>query len=243
MKISTSRMGKIAHVARRAIIPLGSLFLAGFAGQAVSGVTLRSGNSYVTLDYDVQAWYQSRSYTSATIPGGLNNFYLRRNRIVLSGQFNSVVGFFVDTDAPVDGQQGFNDRSVFYPDAYITIEPNDTFQFLVGKFKEPFARENLEDCFGALTLDRSLLLAYGPFVHSRDTGVALTGFWRAGISMHPAHFAVVATISGHQEERVVPSVAGCCSPEARPNMAVRCKSDSPCRDVPAQLGPVATYTA
>ena len=175
MKISTLRKSKIAHVARCAIIPLGSLVLAGFASPAVSGVTLHSGNSYVTLDYDVQAWYQSRSYTSATIPGGLNNFYLRRNRIVLSGQFNSVVGFFVDTDAPVDGQQGFNDRSMFYPDAYITIDPNDTFQFLVGKFKEPFARENLEDCFGALTLDRSLLLAYSPFVHSRDTGVAMWG--------------------------------------------------------------------
>ncbi len=175
MKNSTFKKSRIANVARRAIVPLAALVLAGFAGPAISGVTLHSGNSYLTIDYDLQAWYQSRGYTSSTTPGGLNNFFLRRNRIVLSGQYNNYVGFFVDTDAPVDGQQGFNDRSMTYADAYVTIDTNDAYQFIVGKFKIPFTRENLEDCFGALTMDRSLLLAYTPFAASRDTGVAMWG--------------------------------------------------------------------
>ena len=193
MKTPKSKTNRIAKAVRYAVIPLGALALAGFSGPAVCGVTLRSGNSYVTLDYDVQAWYQSRGYTSSTDSAGLNNFYLRRNRIVLSGQFNDYVGFFIDTDAPVDGQQGFNDRSVFYPDAYITLDASDAVRFIVGKFKEPFARENLEDCFGALTLDRSLTLAYNPFVHSRDTGVAMWG------NLHNAMFQYRVMVSNGRQ--------------------------------------------
>ncbi len=160
---------------RHTIVPATALILSAASWPAVSGVTLHSGQSYATLDYYVQAWYQSRGYTSSTDSAGLNNFFLRRNRIVLSGQYNNYIGFFVDTDAPVDGEQGYNNRSMYYEDAYVTLDASDAYRFIVGKFKIPFTRENLEDCFGPLTMDRAEVLAYTPFVASRDTGVAMWG--------------------------------------------------------------------
>jgi hypothetical protein len=143
---------------------------------AHAGVTIKAGSQgYLTIDYDVQAWYQSRGYTSSTDSADLNNFYLRRDRLIFSGQFNPLIGFFVQTEAPVDGQQGFNNRNIYYQDAYVTIDSTDAMRFIVGKFKIPFTRENLEACLEPLTMDRAEVLAYTPFGASRDTGVAMWG--------------------------------------------------------------------
>ncbi len=192
------KKGRVAKLVRRSIAPLGALVIAAAARPAIAGVTLHSGQSYVTLDYYVQAWYQSRGYTSSTDSAGLNNFYLRRNRIVLSGQYNNDIGFFVDTEAPVDGEEGYNNRSMFYEDAYITLEANDALQFIVGKFKVPFTRENLEDCFGPLTMDRAEVLAYAPFAASRDTGVAAWG------NLHNAMYQYRIMISNGRQGDGVP---------------------------------------
>ena len=48
------------------------------------------------------------------------------------------------------------------------------FRIYAGKQKIQLTRENLEDCFEPLSLDRSLFI-YTPFKHSRDTGLVLWG--------------------------------------------------------------------
>lgn len=192
MKTSYKK-GRVAGIVRRSIVTIGGLVLAGTAATAAAGVTLHHGQSFLNVDWWTQMYYQSRSYTSSTDSAGLNNFYFRRNRIVLSGQYNDRVGFFVATEVPLDGEAGFNDRSMYLIDAYATFYLNHAFQFIAGKFKEPFTRENLEDCFRPLTMDRSLALAYNPFVASRDTGVAMWG------NLHNAMFQYRIMVSNGRQ--------------------------------------------
>lgn len=151
-------------------------FLAGVCGTAAAGPTLRvDDDSYVTLTYALQSWVQDRDYTSATDSGGTTDFFLRRNRISLFGQYNDYVGFYVQVDAQSDGKGGVDDKSVFYRDAYVTVDYTDAARFIVGRFKNTFTRENLEGCLEPLTLDRAEIIAYTPFGGTRDTGVAVWG--------------------------------------------------------------------
>jgi len=159
----------------RAALASGTL-LAGVCGTAAAGPTLRVGDeSYVTLTYALQAWAQNRDFTSATDSGDSTDFFLRRNRISLFGQYNDYVGFYVQVDAASDSRNGVDDKSIFYRDAYITLDYTDAARFIVGRVKNTFTRENLEGCLEPLTLDRAEVIAYTPFGGSRDTGVVVWG--------------------------------------------------------------------
>ncbi|VAW83103.1 phosphate-selective porin O and P [hydrothermal vent metagenome] len=151
-----------------------SILLGVTAAQA--GPTLTYGEEgFVTLDYSIQAWVQNRGYTSSTDSGSTTDFFLRRNRITLAGQYNDYVGFYTQIEATSDGKGGQNDRSIYFRDAYVTLDVNDGVRFIVGRFKNTFTRENLEACLEPLTLDRGEVLVYTPFGGTRDTGVAMWG--------------------------------------------------------------------
>lgn len=146
-----------------------------FAQNAQAGVTIAADDdTYITLGYSLQAWAQASSYTSATDGGSSTDFFLRRNRITLSGQYNDYIGFYAQLEAGNEGKDGNSDRSVYYRDAYITFDYTDAARFILGRFKNTFSRENLEACLEPLTLDRSLA-SYTPFGGTRDDGVAIWG--------------------------------------------------------------------
>ena len=194
-----SKKGSVADIIRRSIVTIATMISVGSAGSATAGMTLTRGSMILNIDWWAQLYYQSRSYTSATNSAGLSNFYFRRDRIVLSGQMTNRIGFFVDTEVPMDGQAGFNNRSMYLEDAYATFHMNSAIHFIAGKFKIPFSRENLEDCFAPLTMDRSLVLAYTPFVSSRDTGVAMWG------NLHNAMFQYRVMVSNGRQGAEQPS--------------------------------------
>lgn len=159
----------------RATMVSGAL-LASVCGPVAAGPTLRvDDQSYVTLTYALQTWAQNRGYTSAKDSGDSTDFFLRRNRITLFGQYNDQIGFYVQADASSDGRGGVVDKAMFYRDAYITLDYTDPARFIVGRFKNTFSRENLEGCLEPLTLDRAEVIAYTPFSGSRDTGAAMWG--------------------------------------------------------------------
>jgi len=102
---------------------------------AHAGPTLTYGKTgFVTLSYQVQMWAQNRGYTSNNNSSSTTDFFLRRNRIILSGQYNNYVGFYVQTDAPNDSKDGQNNRSLYYRDAYITLDLSDAVRFIAGRF-------------------------------------------------------------------------------------------------------------
>lgn len=140
-----------------------------------AGPTITYGDEgFLTLNYELQIWSQYRDFRSADNSGDSFDTFLRRNRFTVLGQYNDYVGFYAQLEASGDSRFGDDDRSVFFRDAYITLDWDDARRFIGGRFKNTFSRENLEACLEPLTLDRSII-AYTPFGGTRDTGVAMWG--------------------------------------------------------------------
>jgi hypothetical protein len=153
-----------------------ALAVAGMGSATQAGPTFEYGDEgFVTLGYSVQMWAQARDFTSNNDSGSSTDFFLRRNRITLSGQYNDYIGFYAQLEAGSDSRAGQDNRSVYYRDAYLTLDWTDSMRFIIGRFKNTFSRENLEACLEPLTLDRAEVLAYTPFGGTRDTGAAMWG--------------------------------------------------------------------
>jgi hypothetical protein len=172
---------KILTVPRKAVSSLSHACAVGvIAGLlpmgAAAGPTIEFGDQgSVTFTYALQGWLQNKSFTSDTDNGSSTDAFLRRNRLTFSGQYNDYVSFYAQLEAGNDSKLGQDNKSVYYRDAYVTLDYRDDMRFIVGRFKNTFSRENLEACLEPLTLDRAETLAYTPFGGSRDTGVAVWG--------------------------------------------------------------------
>lgn len=168
----------IAHIAAR---PLSRACAAGLlAGvlplSATAGPTIEFGEQgSLTFTYALQGWLRESSYTSSDDNGSSSDAFLRRNRLTFSGQYNDYVGFYAQLEAGNEGKLGNDDKSVYYRDAYVTLDYRDDLRFIVGRFKNTFSRENLEACLEPLTLDRGEVLPYTPFGGTRDEGLAVWG--------------------------------------------------------------------
>lgn len=161
------------------LVQVSAILMAGMSTSAQAGPTIPfNDQSYLTISYDVQMEAQQRGFTSPTNSSTSSDFFLRRNRLVFNGQVNDYVGFFAQFEggsAKTYGLNGNTDQSIFYRDAYVTLDYTDPVRFVAGRFKNVFTRENLEGCFDPLTLDRAQWLAYTPWGGSRDTGIAMWG--------------------------------------------------------------------
>ncbi|MCX7163381.1 MAG: selenite/tellurite reduction operon porin ExtI [Rhodocyclales bacterium] len=181
------------------LLQAGTLLLAGLSAPALAGPTINFNNeSYLTVSYSLQVWAQNRGYTSATDAGSVTEFFLRRNRLTFNGQVNDYVGFYAQLEAGNDGKAGDVDKSVYYRDAYVTLDYSDPARFIVGRFKNTFSRENLEACLEPLTLDRAEWLGYTPYAGSRDTGAAVWGNLANGMFQYRLMMA-----NGRQGDNVV----------------------------------------
>lgn len=159
----------------RSALLAGGLSCVVLPGVTLAGPTIQHGEEgYVTFSYALQMWVQNRDYSSAEHNGDSFDTFLRRNRLTFMGQYNDEIGFYAQLEAGNDSKYGADDKSVYYRDAYLTLDYSDGARFIVGRFKNTFSRENLEACLEPLTLDRSVN-SNTPFAGSRDTGVALWG--------------------------------------------------------------------
>lgn len=169
------------------------------SGAVQAGPTINYGDEgFVTLGYSVQIWAQARDYTSSTDEGNATDFFLRRNRITLSGQHNDYIGFYAQLEAGNDSRAGQDNRNVYYRDAYLTFDWKDSLRFITGRFKNTFSRENLEACLEPLTLDRGEVIAYTPFGGTRDTGIAMWGNLSEGLLQYRLMVA-----DGREDDAVV----------------------------------------
>lgn len=146
------------------------------ANSAMAGPTFPLGKEgSLSISYLTQMWTQYKGYSSDVNNSETTQFFLRRNRLQFAGQYNNYLGFYVQLDAPSDGKDGTLNKNVIFRDSYLTFDTSDAVRFIFGKFKQTFTRENLEDCFGPLTLDRAETISYTPFGGTRDTGIAMWG--------------------------------------------------------------------
>jgi hypothetical protein len=133
------------------LVQVSAILMAGISTSAQAGPTIPfNDQSYLTISYDVQMEAQQRGFTSPTNSSTSSDFFLRRNRLVFNGQVNDYVGFFAQFEggaAKTYGLNGNTDQSIFYRDAYVTLDYTDPVRFVAGRFKNVFTRENLEGCF------------------------------------------------------------------------------------------------
>ncbi len=152
---------------------------AGAAPSAFAGPTIPFGDEgYITISYAFQFWSQEQSYTSSTDNGRTYDNFFRRNRLLFAGQANDLVGYYVQIESGNDDKQGNADKSIYYRDAYLTVDYTDGLRLIAGRFKNTFSRENLEACMEPLSIDRAEVIAYSPFGAqggTRDDGVSLWG--------------------------------------------------------------------
>ena len=78
------------------------------AGTAAAGPTIAFGKEgNLTFNYSLQAWGQARDFSSPTDDGKSTDFFLRRNRLTFSGQFNDLVGFYANGEISQDRLYGY----------------------------------------------------------------------------------------------------------------------------------------
>ncbi len=135
------------------------------------------------LDYKAQFQLASRDIGSGSDNGDATttaNF--RRNRLAFMGAWDKLYSIYVQTEFVEDANLGTlsvndsmsrgSDFSLI--DAQLRFAFDNGMKLRVGKFKHNLTRENLEDCYQPLTLDRSLFM-HTPYVATRDRGMALWG--------------------------------------------------------------------
>jgi len=158
------------------------LFCAGATSAgAFEPIVFGEEGAFLKIDFQGQlygVWRDTGSGPDKT--SSTTDLFFRRNRLSFWGHGNDVYGFLVQieytgerdvspleiTNAP---QQEFSAL-----DAYFMADVSNSFRVYAGKQKIQLTRENLEDCFEPLSLDRSLFI-YTPFKHSRDTGLVFWG--------------------------------------------------------------------
>jgi len=170
-----------SHLILCLMVVVAGLLLASPDARAFDPVTFGEEGAFLKTDFQGQLYGVWRDTGSG--PDGTENttdLFFRRNRISFWGHGTSVYGFLVQLEytgernvypLTVNDEPG-KEFSVL--DAYFMADYSNEFRIYAGKHKVQLTRENLEDCFEPLSLDRSLFI-YTPFRHSRDTGVTIWG--------------------------------------------------------------------
>ncbi len=114
---------------------------------------LFSTNDKVSCDQCDKSWG-----TTSTVPNAESNngFFLRRARIVFSGQVHPNVYVYIQPDfasAPASGVNHFAQLRDAYAD--ISFDKKKEFRVRLGQSKVPFGFENLQSSQNRLTLDRN----------------------------------------------------------------------------------------
>lgn len=180
-------------------ILLGSLVLGMtlYGGAAQAGPVMTFGEldeNQLRIDYKGQFQFVHRDAGSgADGTDSTNEFNFRRNRIALLGAMGDKIGLYVQTEFREDNNIGSldvtdgNNSDFEILDAQLRFTVNPMLQVRVGKFKYNLTRENLEECEGPLTLDRSTFIR-APLVDdgTRDKGVAIFGNFKDGLLQYRA---------------------------------------------------------
>src|SRR5207244_1250171 len=146
-------------------------------GQAVIKV-----NDNISLRFGalIQAWADAAQNT--TTRGYAQNLFMRRMRILISGQLSPQFSFFFQTDNPNLGKAPKTLGSGFITqDAYLEWKPrSNAFMLDAGLMLPPFCRDCLGSAGALLSLDYNSwsFLASGPTQSSvgRDTGFQAKGY-------------------------------------------------------------------
>lgn len=129
---------------------------------------LLSSNDKVSCDQCDKSWGTTSTAADAK---SNNGFFIRRARIVFSGQIHPNVYFYIQPDFASSPTSGVNNFAQIR-DAYfdLSFDTKKEFRVRVGQSKVPFGFENLQSSQNRLTLDRNDALN-SAVANERDLGV------------------------------------------------------------------------
>lgn len=128
---------------------------------------LLSSNDKVSCDQCDKSWGTTSTAADAK---SNNGFFIRRARIVFSGQVHPNVAFYFQPDfasSPATGVNNFAQIRDVYAD--ISFDKNKEYRVRIGQSKVPFGFENLQSSQNRLTLDRNDALN-SAVANERDLG-------------------------------------------------------------------------
>ena len=107
----------------------------------------------------------------------IHDFFLRRGRLILKAQASPRLDIYAQFGQDNAGSKILRDDAGFrIKDLYLNYRKADAFQVVVGQFKVPFLRQNLQSDFELLFVDRALVSSLRPAIEgNRDQGGMLWG--------------------------------------------------------------------
>jgi hypothetical protein len=154
------------------------------------------------------------------------DFYLRRTRILLSGQLNQLINFFVETDNPNLGSHGDLSARMFIQDAFLELNFDPKLQVDMGMLLLPFSHMGMEAATALHSVDyHSALIRYptGSHLVFRDFGVMVRGLvaqnrveYRLGVFNGVRGDLTPKAVAGGYEEPTDPR-----NPHDQPRVAAR----------------------
>lgn len=129
---------------------------------------LLSTNDKVSCEQCDRSWG-----TTSTAPDAKanNGFFIRRARIIFSGQIHPNVYFYIQPDFAASPSSGVNNFAQLR-DAYfdLSIDKKREYRFRIGQSKVPYGFENMQSSSNRLTLDRNDAINSAA-ANERDLGV------------------------------------------------------------------------
>ena len=152
------------------------------AAKAEAAQQIANTLASIKLNYAFQLYGQWRDTGSG--PNGTDNtsdIFFKRNRLMMSGQLDDVYGFYAAIQFEGD-QRIFPETVSSTPqknfdiiDTFFVADYTDAFRIRAGLTKDPLIREDNENCFAPLSVDRSLFIYTDLPRLNRDFGVVLWG--------------------------------------------------------------------
>lgn len=121
------------------------------------------------------------TFTKDAAPSGEDvgtEFFVRRMRLMVYGQLNDKINFFVETDNPNFGKNGNFDVNMFIQDAYVEVNLHEALQIDIGMLLLPFSHHGMQGATSLLSMDYHSALMKYPSDSSkvwRDYGLMLRG--------------------------------------------------------------------
>ncbi len=149
-----------------------------FAEEGHAAYQIGDGDRYLKIGGLLQAWTAITQDKAPDGDGPETEFYLRRMRLMVYGQINDKVNFFVETDNPNFGKGGDLSMNTFIQDAYLELNLHRGFQIDIGMLLVPFSHHGMQGATTLLGLDyHGALVRYPLGSHKvwRDFGVIIRG--------------------------------------------------------------------
>jgi hypothetical protein len=151
--------------------------LCGAPEEARAQYKIGDDKTFLTVGGLLQPWAALHG-KEAPSGGTQTDFYVRRMRLMVSGQLNPLVNFFVSTDAPNFGRAGNYDVNMFMQDAFVELNPHRAVQIDAGMILAPFSHNGMQGAGSLLPIDYHVdMMRYPPGSNKvwRGVGVMVRG--------------------------------------------------------------------